>query len=99
MHPDFIFFNEVGDKMVASIVDPHGHHLEDSLIKLQALAKFAEKFGAAFHRIEALAMVNGTMRVLDLQQEDVRSGILVSDKKALELYGSHLAVDYDTSRP
>jgi hypothetical protein len=41
MHPDFIFFNEVGDEIVASIVDPHGHHLEDSLIKLQALSRFA----------------------------------------------------------
>ena len=55
MHPDFIFFNEVGGEIVPSIVDPHGHHLEDSLVKLQALARFAEEFGSEFHRIEALA--------------------------------------------
>ena len=42
MHPDFVFFNEVDGKMRPSIVDPHGHHLEDSLVKLQGLAKFAE---------------------------------------------------------
>lgn len=98
MHPDFIFFNEVGDRIVASIVDPHGHHLEDSLIKLQALARFAGEFGAEFHRIDALAEVGGQMRVLDLQQEHVRAAILASDKHPLELYASDLAVDYDTAR-
>ena len=35
MHPDFVFFNEVGGKIVASIVDPHGHHLDDALMKLK----------------------------------------------------------------
>jgi len=97
MHPDFVFFNEVGDKIVASIVDPHGHHLEDSLIKLQALVRFAEEFGSEFHRIEALAKVGGTMRVLDLQQESVRAGILASDSVPLALYSSDLAVDYDNA--
>lgn len=97
MHPDFIFFNEVGDKIVASIVDPHGHHLEDSLIKLQALSRFAGEFGSEFHRIEALAKVGGKMRVLDLQDADVRAGIMASDQAPLELYDGNLAVDYDTS--
>ena len=35
------------------------------------------------------------MRVLDLQDERVRAGILASDKVPLELYDSDLAVDYD----
>ncbi len=96
MHPDFIFFNEVDDKIVVSIVDPHGHHLEDSLIKLQALSRFAGEFGSEFHRIEALAKVGGKMRVLDLQDADVRAGIMASDQAPLELYDGDLAVDYDT---
>ena len=95
MHPDFIFFNEVGGKVVPSIVDPHGHHLEDSLIKLQALARFAEELGSEFHRIEALAKVGGRMRVLDLQDDRVRAGVVASDQQPLELYESDLAVDYD----
>lgn len=95
MHPDFLFFNEVGDRIVVSIVDPHGHHLEDSLTKLKALARFAEEYGDAFHRIEALAEVKNKMRVLDLQDEGVRAGIQARDKAPLELYDSDLAVDYD----
>src|SRR5690606_3461476 len=31
MHPDFVFFHHVGGKIVASILDPHGYHLDDSL--------------------------------------------------------------------
>ncbi len=41
MHPDFVFFHEVGGQIVASIVDPHGHHLDDAAMKLRALASFA----------------------------------------------------------
>jgi type III restriction enzyme len=97
MHPDFVFFDEVGGKVVASIVDPHGHHLEDSLIKLQALARFAGKFEAEFHRIEAVAEIAGKMRVLDLKRERIRAGILASDMRPLDLYASDLAIDYDTA--
>ena len=97
MHPDFLFFNEIGNQVVVSIVDPHGHHLEDSLIKLQALARFAEEYGSEFHRIEALAKIGSQMRVLDLQDDAVRAGIITSDKAPLALYGSDLAVDYDVA--
>ena len=97
MHPDFIFFNEIDGAIRASIVDPHGHHLQDSLLKLQALVRFAKDCGSGFHRIEALAEIDGKMRVLDLQEERVRAGILASDDVPEVLYRSDLAVDYDTS--
>lgn len=97
MHPDFIFFNEIRGEVRPSIVDPHGHHLEDSLIKLQALVRFASELGSQFHRIEAVVEINGTMRVLDLQDEYVRTAILDTDRAPLELYSSPLAVDYDPS--
>lgn len=97
MHPDFIFFNEVDTKIRPSIVDPHGHHLQDSLLKLQALVRFAADYGGEFHRIEALAEIDGKMRVLDLQEERVRTGILASDDVPEVLYRSDLAVDYDAS--
>ncbi len=94
MHPDFIFFHEVGGKMVASIVDPHGHHLPDAKQKLQALAEFASAFGGEFHRIESLSEVDGRMRVIDLKVEVVREVILHGDETALELYRSGHAADY-----
>lgn len=93
MHPDFLFFNEVDGKIVVSIVDPHGHHLEDSTIKLEALARFAEEYGSHFHRIEALAKFANKMRVLDLKNEKVRE-LVKSGWVPIKLYEDDLAHDY-----
>ena len=48
MHPDFIFFDEIDGQVRASLVDPHGHHLDDAKTKLICLAGFARDHGAAF---------------------------------------------------
>ena len=64
----------------------------------KSLAKFAEKYGHEFHRIEALTQVDDTMRVLDMKREAVRENVLVGNQSALELYESSLAVDYDPKR-
>jgi type III restriction enzyme len=95
MHPDFIFFHEVGGKIVASIIDPHGHHLDDALMKLKALAAFAGTYGEAFHRIEALAEFDGRMKVIDMKIEAVREAVLISKQSAIEIYRSGVAVGYD----
>ena len=94
MHPDFIFFHEVQGEIRASIVDPHGHHLQDSLVKLQALASFAEEHGGAFHRIEALSKVNGVMKVLDLKDDKVREAVRAGGRTVDWFYGSDLARNY-----
>jgi type III restriction enzyme len=86
MHPDFVFFNEITGGVRPSIVDPHGHHLEDTLVKLQALARFARNYGSEFHRIEAISKPGATMRVLDLQDEAVRSAVLESSDSPENLY-------------
>ncbi len=98
MHPDFVFFHDVGGTVVASIVDPHGHHLEDALMKLKALAHFAEKYGDAFHRIEALDRVDGAMKVLDMKSDAVREEVIFRAQKAVDVYRSTLAVDYDSEQ-
>jgi type III restriction enzyme len=95
MHPDFVFFHEIGNKIVASILDPHGHHLDDALMKLKALAKFAETYGNEFHRIEALAEVDGQMKVLDMKREAVREAILIAKQSAQDIYQSSVGIDYD----
>lgn len=97
MHPDFVFFNEVNGEVVASIVDPHGHHPEDAAVKLKALAEFAEQFGDRFHRIEALAEIPTGMRVLDMQVRPLREAIIAGRKSPVEFYKSDLAVEYDPS--
>ena len=94
MHPDFVFFHEVGGKVVASIVDPHGHHLADALMKLRALAMFAETHGEVFHRIEAVAEADGCMRVIDMKVDAAREAVLSDERSAVDLYRSGVAVDY-----
>lgn len=94
MHPDFIFFHEVDGETRASIVDPHGHHLEDSLIKLQALAAFAEAQGDSFDRIEALSKVGDVMKVLNMKDEAVRGGLKVGGQTVDWFYSSQFATNY-----
>lgn len=94
MHPDFVFFHEVGGEVKASIVDPHGTHLDDAVVKLKALAEFAKKFGAAFHRIEAVAVAGSSMMVLDMTIPAVRDGVLYEDKPAAEFYRPDFAVEF-----
>jgi hypothetical protein len=98
MHPDFVFFHKVAGKIVASILDPHGHHLDDALMKLKALARFAGTYGEAFHRIEALAEVDGQMKVIDMKIEAVGKAVLAIEQSALDLYRSSIAVDYDPKK-
>lgn len=95
MHPDFLFFNEINGNVVASIVDPHGHHLDDAGIKLKILAEFAKDFGDCFHRIEAISEIPSGMRVLDMKVPSVREAVIAGTKTAVEYYNSDLAVDYD----
>ncbi|GAB83987.1 DEAD/DEAH box helicase family protein [Gordonia rubripertincta] len=94
MHPDFVFFHDIDGEAKASIIDPHGHYLDDSLVKLQALATFAEEHGSAFHRIEALSKVGGVMKMLDLQDDDVRATIKAGGRSVDWFYSSQLASNY-----
>jgi len=92
--PDFIFFVQLDDgRIVADIMDPHGFHLADALPKLHGLARFAENYGAEFHRIEAVAMVDEKLRVLDMTKPTVIKA--VRDCTHLDgLYMSEHAQDY-----
>ncbi|WP_032402616.1 DEAD/DEAH box helicase [Rhodococcoides fascians] len=94
MHPDFVFFNEIDGQVKASIVDPHGTHLEDAVAKLKALAQFALQFGGEFHRIEAVAQIGNTMRVLDMTIPTVQMGVLHENMSAIEFYEADFAADY-----
>ena len=80
MCPDFLFFHGDRENMKVSIVDPHGHHLADALPKLRGLAEFAAAHRKSFHRIESVAqMKDGTLRVLDLTDPDIRNAITEAD--------------------
>jgi hypothetical protein len=53
--PDFLFFSGPPNDVKVSIVDPHGHHLSDALVKLRGLAAFVEAFGDEFTASRASA--------------------------------------------
>ncbi|WP_104170006.1 DEAD/DEAH box helicase [Cryobacterium sp. M23] len=94
MYPDFVFFHKVGGEVKASIVDPHGTHLDDAVLKLKALAEFAQEYGDAFHRVEAVAAVGNAMKVLDMTIPAVRDGVLHDDKSAIDFYKADFAIEY-----
>lgn len=92
MQPDFVFFAQNGAGQIAPvIVDPHGHHLNDALDKLRALADFAEEFGDRFMRIEAVSKnergdlgtaLKGKLITLDLLDQNVRMSVRESESAA-----------------
>ena len=94
LRPDFVFFGTSHDnKVVADLVDPHGHHMSDALPKLRGLADFAERFVHDFRRIESVAETSGKLRVLDITKSTVREAIRDA-QSARALYESDLASDY-----
>jgi len=94
MRPDFIFFAKQKDGgIVADIVDPHGHHLGDALVKLRGLAAYAAENSEIFRRVESIAEVDKKLRVLDLKREDVRKALDIATDIAA-LYRSDLGNDY-----
>lgn len=92
MQPDFVFFvRKAGGEVAPAIVDPHGHHLNDALGKLKALAAFAEEFGEHFVRIDAItkndkgdlnAAHKGKLVTLDLLAQNVRVSVRESESAA-----------------
>lgn len=96
LHPDFLIFSEIRGEIRPSIVDPHGTHLDDSIVKLNGLARYAEEHGDRFHRIDAIG-TNGSsteLRVLDMLDPAVRDAVRQAWGTANELFGSVAAVRY-----
>lgn len=94
MRPDFLFFSQSATgEFVADIIDPHGEHLADSLPKLRGLADYTEKHGSHFGRIEAVAKVDSSYRVLDLKAANVRE-LVRSAMSAKEVYLDPLSAAY-----
>lgn len=96
LHPDFLIFTRVGSEIRPSIVDPHGTHLDDSIVKLRGLAAFAEKYGDAFHRIDSIGTngSSGELRVLDMLDPDVRQAVRETKSSAGDLFGSEIGAKY-----
>lgn len=94
VRPDFLFFSQQSDGSIAvDIVDPHGPQYADSIPKLRGLARYAERFGHLYRRIEVIAQIAGQYRVLDLKEKNVRDSVDASES-ARALYAGDSAADY-----
>jgi len=94
MRPDFVIFSRKPDgSVVADIVDPHGTYLADALPKLKGFSDYAEENQAAFRRIDAIEEIDGTLRVLDLKNANVRKAVR-SATDAKSLYQGPAASNY-----
>ncbi len=94
MHPDFVFFHEVDGSVRASIVDPHGHHLDDATTKLRALADFVERYPKAFHRVEQVTQLGAILRSIPLHMEMARTSVRETGRSIVEIYESDIAIEY-----
>ncbi|KGV08755.1 DEAD/DEAH box helicase [Burkholderia pseudomallei] len=94
VRPDFIFFSKQSDGTIAAdIVDPHGIHLSDAVPKLQGLARYAETHPKVYRRVEAVAQIGDTLRVLDLTSATVRKAVAEATD-ARSLYEGSLASNF-----
>lgn len=90
LRPDFIFFKRESDGTIqADLVDPHGPHLADSLPKLLGLKDYAERYGAEYNRIEAVAAIKGGFRSLDIKDAAVRDAIASASSATALFEGEH----------
>lgn len=76
LHPDFIFFEKVGNQEMPAIVDPHGIHLADTLPKLKGVARYVEDFGDTYSRYWFVSDYKGKATYLDMKDPETRAFIL-----------------------
>lgn len=94
VRPDFLFFAQQADgSVVTDLVDPHGTQFSDALPKLRGLANYAETHPEAYRRIETIAKIGESLRVLDLTDAAVRQAVW-NTQDARSLYENSLASDY-----
>lgn len=91
-HPDFVFFEKVGDKVMPSIVDPHGEQYSDAIPKMRGLCDYVEEFGSLFERVWS---VDGEAeRYADIKDPAVREYIRREDVMSAEQVFRDVGKDY-----
>lgn len=75
LHPDFIFFEKVGDSKMPAVVDPHGLHLADTMPKLKGAARYVEDFGETFSRYWFVSDYKGQATYLDMKDAETHAVI------------------------
>jgi type III restriction enzyme len=93
---DFVIVSRRDDGVLAaSIVDPHGDHLADAKMKLQALARYAAEHGDSYARIQSIGQSEGENKVLNLKDASVRAAVLAFEgDKISPLYSGPHAIKF-----
>jgi hypothetical protein len=73
--PDFIFISRVEGELTADLIDPHGTHLADAVPKLQGLTAYADSHASSYHRVQSIAKIDGTYKMLNHLDPIVRAAI------------------------
>ena len=76
VYPDFLFFREDDGKIEVDILDPHGAHLPEAVMKAQGLAVYTEEQGHRFGRIELIDRIDGQLRRLDMKDKKIRDQVV-----------------------
>lgn len=74
MHPDFVFFERVGDEVMPSIIDPHWEGLADSVPKMRGLCDYVKEFGGLYARVWCVD--GAAKRYVDLKDPQTRTLIM-----------------------
>lgn len=99
MHPDLIFFHDLGGETKAVLVDPHGPHFADSVPRLAGLVEYAERHGDAYRFIYPVARIGETLRTLALHNQETRQAVraalneLTAGDTVASIYEQH-GIDY-----
>lgn len=87
LYPDFIMVHVTDEGVLASLIDPHGHHLADAAAKLRGLCEYAAQHGGDFARIWSVAEIDDQLLALDLKSEAVRDAVSsLTDGGVRDLY-------------
>lgn len=86
LYPDLLIFRRVGNKLKLDLLDPHWPGLGDAAEKAAGLARYADKHGEHYGRIEIISLTpKGKILRLDVNQEATREKVkVVKDLAHLE---------------
>lgn len=90
LSPDFVFFHQTDDGIVASILDPHAQNQSDSVPKLKGLAAYAQAHGDEYQRIESIIKIKDIYYSLNLQDKSIQAAVeTYGDARPEGLYLEH----------
>lgn len=73
--PDFIILRRAGKHLVVDLLEPHDISRTDAVYKAKGFARYAEKHGEFYGRIELIEVVKGKTKRLNMTDETLREKV------------------------